>query len=75
MHRIYIWFSFSYLTLIIYIYLEHIQSTEHLQKKKLFGHAPSVFRRASKSLLNLVIYIKKKHATMAYGEPASLEQN
>lgn len=61
MHRIYIWFSFSYLTL-IYIYLEHIQSTEHLQnlKKKLFGHAPSVFRRASKSLLNLVIYIKKK---------------
>lgn len=61
MHRIYIWFSFSYLTLIIYIYLEHIQSTEHLQnlKKKLFGHAPSVFRRASKSLLNLVIYIKK----------------
>lgn len=34
MHRIYIWFSFSYLTLIIYIYLEHIQSTEHLQNLK-----------------------------------------
>lgn len=60
MHRIYIWFSFSYLTL-IYIYLEHIQSTEQQNlKKKLFGHAPSVFRRTSKSLLNLVIYIKKK---------------
>lgn len=74
MHRIYIWFSFSYLTL-IYIFSTYTIYRTAEFKKKLFGHAPSVFRRASKSLLNLVIYIKKKHATMAYGEPASLEQN
>lgn len=47
----------------IYIFRTYtIYRTAEL-KKKLFGHAPSVFRRASKSLLNLVIYIKKKHAT------------
>lgn len=75
MHRIYIWFSFSYLTL-IYIFSTYTIHRTAEFKKKLFGHAPSVFRRASKSLLNLVIYIKKKTTRqMAYGEPDSLEQN
>lgn len=44
----------------IYIFRTYtIYRTSAEFKKKLFGHAPSVFRRASKSLLNLVIYIKK----------------
>lgn len=42
MHRIYIWFSFSYLTL-IYIYLAHIQSTEQQNLKKNYLDMPPQF--------------------------------